>query len=121
MADIRVKLKNANGDILHPQTEWNLILNKPSVFVAQNQNTTAGTITTEYSKNLIVDSPFYSVTPMDGSDEMACIHYSKDNYLILTAQGSWEKLTAEDIRSYYGDFHSIDVGSHTHTIKGTFK
>lgn len=89
--------------------------------MAQNQNTTAGTITTEYSKNLIVDSPFYSVTPMDGSDEMACIHYSKDNYLILTAQGSWEKLTAEDIRSYYGDFHSIDVGSHTHTIKGTFK
>lgn len=32
MADIRVKLKNANGDILHPQTEWNLILNKPSLY-----------------------------------------------------------------------------------------
>lgn len=89
--------------------------------MAQNQNTTAGTITTEYSKNLIVDSPFYSVTATDGSGEMACIHYSGDNYLILNAQGSWEKMTSENIRQYYGDVHSLNIGSHTHIIKGAFK
>ena len=31
MPNINVQLKNAGGDILYPQTDWNLVQNKPSV------------------------------------------------------------------------------------------
>lgn len=33
MANINVQLKNAGGDILYPQTDWNLVQNKPSINV----------------------------------------------------------------------------------------
>lgn len=32
MPNINVQLKNAGGDILYPQTDWNLVQNKPSIF-----------------------------------------------------------------------------------------
>ena len=35
MPNINVQLKNAGGDILYPQTDWNLVQNKPS-FVSGN-------------------------------------------------------------------------------------
>ena len=89
--------------------------------MAQNQNTTAGTVTTDNSKYLNVNSPFYSITATDGSSETPCIHYSENNYLILNTSGTWEKVTAEQIRQYYGEIHSLNIGMHTHTIKGTFK
>lgn len=31
MPNINVQLKNAGGDILYPQTDWNLVQNKPSI------------------------------------------------------------------------------------------
>lgn len=89
--------------------------------MAQNQNTTAGTITTDYNQSINLSGPYYYAEADDGSGYTPCINYSGNNYLILNKQGSWEKMTAADIRQYYGDIHSLTVGSHVHTIKGTFK
>lgn len=31
MANVKVKLKDASENVLHPETEWSLVLNKPSI------------------------------------------------------------------------------------------
>lgn len=41
---INVQLKNAGGDILYPQTDWNLVQNKPSLVLRENNNIDYGTV-----------------------------------------------------------------------------
>ena len=41
---IIVKLKNAAGDILYPQTEWNSIQNKPSLHITEFMNISGYTL-----------------------------------------------------------------------------
>ena len=44
MANINVKLKNAAGDILYPQTEWSNIQNKPSLHLTEFMNISGYTL-----------------------------------------------------------------------------
>ena len=34
MADIKVRFKDGDGNVLHPETDWSVVQNKPSVFTA---------------------------------------------------------------------------------------
>ena len=37
MADIKVRLKDGSENVLHPETDWSVVLNKPSIKVENNQ------------------------------------------------------------------------------------
>lgn len=54
MANINVQLKNAGGDILYPQTDWNLVQNKPSIKVRE----LADFMTAEWSDNKTIRATF---------------------------------------------------------------
>lgn len=120
MANINVKLKNAAGDVLYPQTEWNNIQNKPSVFVAQNANASAGTITTEGSTTTASTNLYKIVVPHNGARSYIALEYDNGNYLVLQSDGTWAKKTYGDLTSSAG-LNNITCSSHTHIIKGTFK
>ena len=38
MADVKVKLKDASGNVLHPETEWSLVQGRPSFTIGQNSS-----------------------------------------------------------------------------------
>lgn len=40
MSIIRVKLKDAGENVLHPETDWSVVLNKPSFIVGDNWSNT---------------------------------------------------------------------------------
>jgi len=120
MANINVKLKNAAGDILYPQTEWSNIQNKPSVFVAQNASTSGGTIATENS-NVSLDNTFYEIyTPRSGGRSQIALQYESGLFLVLQTDGSWVKKDIDELQMS-GNLGKLTCASHSHIIRGTFK
>lgn len=38
MANVKVRLKDASNNVLHPETDWSVVLNKPSITVDQTSH-----------------------------------------------------------------------------------
>lgn len=58
MANVKVRLKDASQNVLHPETEWSLVQGKPSFTIGQNSSgqrseTWSAPITTVAGENLI--------------------------------------------------------------------
>lgn len=120
MANINVKLKNATGDILYPQTEWGNIIDKPSVFVAQNASTSAGTIQTETASSHESSNCYRTYIPRTGGRTQIALEYQSGQFLVLQTDGSWVKKDIDEL-SMNGSVSTLTIASHSHLIKGSFK
>ena len=38
MANVKVRLKDASNNVLHPETDWSVVLNKPSIDAVRQDN-----------------------------------------------------------------------------------
>ena len=120
MANINVRLKNAVGDILYPQTKWGNIIDKPSVFVAQNASTSAGTIQTETASSQESSNCYRTYIPRTGGHTQIALEYQSGQFLVLQTDGNWVKKDIDEL-SMNGSVSTLTIASHSHFIKGSFK
>ena len=88
--------------------------------MAQNANTSTGTIATEGSGALLTYDLYKIVAPRNGTSPFIALQYSSGNFLVLQSDGTWIKRSLSDLSSN-NSVVSLQCASHTHTIKGTFK
>lgn len=61
MANVKVRLKDASNNVLHPETDWSVVLNKPSITINQRAHAEAwyfdGHIEITAGQNLALKAP----------------------------------------------------------------
>ena len=91
MANVKVRLKDASNNVLHPETDWSVVLNRPSFETIKNSNGTNTQKWNAYAKNgnVEIDGNYVNISSRDTG---ISLESSDDMY--LTSGASIEIATA---------------------------
>ena len=108
MANVKVRLKDASGNVLHPETEWSVVQNKPSITVNKTEHAEIwsfdGHIMIECGQNLALKAPGSAITVADKNTSNAT--KSLKDYPI-----NWSAINGKPSGTYVGSVTHSDAVS----------
>lgn len=108
MANVKVRLKDASNNVLHPETDWSVVLNKPSITINQRKHAEAwyfdGHIEITAGQNLALKAPGSEIQVADKYTSGAT--KSLKDYPI-----NWSAINGKPSGTYVGSVTVSDAAS----------
>lgn len=108
MANVKVRLKDASNNVLHPETDWSVVQNKPSITVNKTEHSEIwsfdGHIKIECGQNLTLKAPGSDITVADNNTRG--VTQLLQNYPI-----NWSAIKGKPSGAYVGSVTTSDAVS----------